>query len=113
MANLPVLRSPGSSFHSLPHRHASQSALLSADVRPSGQVEDEVQEVVVTSVVRYGPEGFEEEAPLETLSAAAVFLPPRLITHKIVFWILFDSQPAACGERPLGEWPSHRAGVSQ
>ena len=93
MANPPILRSPSSSFHGLPHRHPSQSALLSADVGPSGQVEDEVQEVVVTSVVRYGPQGFEEEAPLEALAAMALFVAPRLVIHGIILRIFLMAGP--------------------
>ena len=67
MAQSPELRRPWSTLHDLPHPHATQSLLFAADVGPDGQVENEVQQLVVTGKIDDGTEGLQKKVALEAL----------------------------------------------
>ena len=70
--HFPILGGPRSALHGLPHGCAAKCALLAANIGPRGEIEHEVQQLVLAGVVRDGAQGFGKKVALETLPARRV-----------------------------------------
>ena len=84
MSDLPELRSPRGTFHDLPHGRTAQSSLFSTDIRPDGQVEHELRELVLPGIVGNRPQGLRQEIPLEALSAGRLVHVCITFVHDLV-----------------------------